>query len=213
MPRQKKTHHPSEEQTIPTRERILTAALTLFSQRGYIGATTRQIAAEAGVAELTLFRHFPRKELIMQDLLQTRSSLSALREILPQVQHLSCEGALNAVARVFLATLRERQELLKIFLTECARYPEQVKEMHFSFMTSLFETLANYLQELQRKKVVRVMDLKMAAQAFFGIFYSYFICREIIGFIDNTGTTEDDYIRYYVETFIHGIKGTAYGKR
>ncbi|HSW64590.1 MAG TPA: TetR/AcrR family transcriptional regulator [Dissulfurispiraceae bacterium] len=212
MPRQKKTQPTSEEQTIPTRERILSAALTLFSQQGYIGATTRQIAAEAGVAELTLFRHFPRKELIMQELLQTRSSLSVVREVLPKVQHLSCKAALNTVARVFLATLRERKELLKIFLSECSRYPEQVKEMHFSFMVNLFETLAGYLQELQKKEIVRSMDLRCAAQAFFGIFYSYFISRDIIGFSDTTGTTEDDYIRDYVEIFIHGIQGTAYGK-
>ncbi|MGE5799532.1 MAG: helix-turn-helix domain-containing protein, partial [Syntrophaceae bacterium] len=42
-----------------TREKILDASLRLFSDKGFLGATTRGIARRAGVAEVTLFRHFP----------------------------------------------------------------------------------------------------------------------------------------------------------
>ena len=45
-----------------TRDKILEAALFLFSKKGYLGATTKEIAKEAGIAELTLFRHFASKE-------------------------------------------------------------------------------------------------------------------------------------------------------
>ncbi len=213
MPEQKHLPQPLSVKSPATRDRILSAALTLFSQKGYIGATTREIAAEAGIAELTLFRHFPRKELIIEELLQTRSILSAVRDIMPAVQKLPCEAALDMIARVFLATLRERKELLKIFLSECSRYPDQIKEMHISFMVDLFETLAEYLKDLQKKKNIRSMEFTSAAQAFFGIFYSYFISREIIGFVDASGISEDDSIRNYIDLFIHGIRGGEYGKR
>jgi AcrR family transcriptional regulator len=43
------------------RERILATARELFSQRGYRGTTTKDLAAAAGIAEPTLFRHFPSK--------------------------------------------------------------------------------------------------------------------------------------------------------
>ncbi len=213
MPQQKEMPQSLSGKSLATRYRILSAALALFSQKGYIGATTREIAAEAGIAELTLFRHFPRKELIIEEILQTRSILSAVRDIMPAVQELSCEAALNTIARVFLATLRERKDLLKIFLSECSRYPDQIKEMHFSLMANLFETLAEYLKELQEKKIIRSMELTSAAQAFFGIFYSYFISREIIGFVDASGASEDDSISNYINLFIHGIRGGEYGNR
>jgi AcrR family transcriptional regulator len=45
-----------------TTARILTAAREVFDEEGFRGATTRRIAARAGVNEVTLFRHFATKE-------------------------------------------------------------------------------------------------------------------------------------------------------
>lgn len=45
-----------------TRERLLRAAREVFDEEGFRGATTRRIAARAGVNEVTLFRHFASKE-------------------------------------------------------------------------------------------------------------------------------------------------------
>jgi AcrR family transcriptional regulator len=44
-----------------TRDRILGVARALFSERGYSGTSTRELAAAAEVTERTLFRHFPTK--------------------------------------------------------------------------------------------------------------------------------------------------------
>lgn len=45
-----------------TQQTILKAAKNLFITNGYKGTTTIQIAREAGISEMTLFRHFPAKE-------------------------------------------------------------------------------------------------------------------------------------------------------
>ncbi len=45
-----------------TEERLLAAAREVFDEEGFRGATTRKIAARAGVNEVTLFRHFATKE-------------------------------------------------------------------------------------------------------------------------------------------------------
>jgi AcrR family transcriptional regulator len=44
------------------RDRILDAALRVFAERGFHGATTRELAKAAGVSEALMFRHFPTKE-------------------------------------------------------------------------------------------------------------------------------------------------------
>ncbi|TLD68449.1 TetR/AcrR family transcriptional regulator [Phragmitibacter flavus] len=44
------------------REGILRAALEVFAEKGFHGATTRALAEAAGVSEALLFRHFPSKE-------------------------------------------------------------------------------------------------------------------------------------------------------
>lgn len=53
-----------------TREKILEAALTLFSENGYAATSVRQIAREVGVRESALYNHFESKEAILRGLFQ-----------------------------------------------------------------------------------------------------------------------------------------------
>ena len=48
-----------------THEALRRAALTLCAQRGYDATSTAEVAAHAGVSEMTLFRHFPTKEALL----------------------------------------------------------------------------------------------------------------------------------------------------
>src|ERR1700687_2809897 len=44
------------------RMQILRCAVSLFSQRGFRGTTTKEIAHAAGISEAMVFRHFATKE-------------------------------------------------------------------------------------------------------------------------------------------------------
>lgn len=50
-----------------THARILECALDLFERDGFESTTVAQIAAAAGVTEMTFFRHFPAKEQVLLD--------------------------------------------------------------------------------------------------------------------------------------------------
>ena len=50
-----------------TRERLLLCGLELFERQGFDETTVAQIAAAAGVTQMTFFRHFPAKELLIVD--------------------------------------------------------------------------------------------------------------------------------------------------
>lgn len=70
------------------RERLQKAALALFTEHGFDGATTEQIAARAGVTERTYFRHFPDKREVLfasEDELRetTAAALAAIPDDLP----------------------------------------------------------------------------------------------------------------------------------
>jgi AcrR family transcriptional regulator len=52
------------------REALLRAAIKVFAETGTRGATTRRIAQEAGVNEVTLFRHFHSKDDLLQAALE-----------------------------------------------------------------------------------------------------------------------------------------------
>lgn len=50
-----------------TRLRLVAGALELFTAQGYEATSVAQIAAAAGVTEMTFFRHFPSKESVVLD--------------------------------------------------------------------------------------------------------------------------------------------------
>lgn len=57
---------------LPTRDHILDAAARVFADHGFRGATTRLIADEADVNEVTLFRLFGSKDALLGEAIRTR---------------------------------------------------------------------------------------------------------------------------------------------
>ena len=189
-----------------TRGRILDAALKLFSQKGFLGATTRGIAREAGVAEVTLFRHFPTKEALFKEVIRRYSFLPALRGILPGLAEASYEEALLTIARRFLATLDERRDLIRIMLAERPHYPSQVKGIFRRILGEAFRMLSDYFRQLQARGVLRDFDPDAAAKAFLGAFFAYV---HFLGFFFETAENRRHNDRFAVEFVDLFIRGTA----
>ena len=70
--------------TAPTREHILEAAARLYGEHGFRGTTTRRIAQEAGVNEVTLFRLFGSKTALLLEALRVHG-VEPTRAELPSV--------------------------------------------------------------------------------------------------------------------------------
>src|SRR5947207_14597282 len=54
------------------RRQLLETALDFFSKKGFDGATTKEIAAAAGVTEAIIFRHFPSKQALYSAVLDLK---------------------------------------------------------------------------------------------------------------------------------------------
>jgi AcrR family transcriptional regulator len=73
-----------EEQAKATRRRVLDAALHLFTDAGYHGATIEAIAAEAGVAVPTVYKAFGTKGALLREAVQLAVTGDEEREPLMQ---------------------------------------------------------------------------------------------------------------------------------
>jgi AcrR family transcriptional regulator len=189
-----------------TRDRILDAGLKLFSKKGYLGATTKEIAAKAGVAELTVFRHFSSKQKLFEEIIRRYSFLPALKGLLPQLKKMDYADALHEIAGKFLERLSERRDLVRIMNSEIHRYPVKVREIYHNFIDEVFRTLAAYFRELQDKGELREFQPELGARAFLGMFFSYFNAREFLLIKEVKDMDADLVIKQYTEIFIEGTK-------
>jgi AcrR family transcriptional regulator len=187
-----------------TREKILDAALLLFSQKGYLGATTKEIAAESGVAEVTLFRHFSSKEALLEEVLTSNTFLPALKEMIPSVLKLPYEEALSEIARRFLESLDLRQDFIKILHSERHLYSEKIRISYHSAINEIFMSLAVYFEEMQKKEILRKFDCFLGARAFFGMFFSYFTQSKLLMFKKLNPRETEHLIKEYVQIFVRG---------
>jgi len=105
-----------------THQRLIRAALELFSSRGYHDTTTAQIAKKAGVAEGTIYRHFPSKQQLLNELYRAALRWAAKavedavgatpRDRLAAVAQGLVEGAVRDPAVVKLGLLERHDALL-----------------------------------------------------------------------------------------------------
>jgi len=187
-----------------TQQRLLDATLKMISEKGYLGATTREIAREAQVTELTLFRHFGTKEKLFEELLRNHTFLPRLRELLPELEGLPYEDGLRLIARKFLLSLKERKAMVKIMYSEVTIYPEKIRGVYNKFMDDLRATLARYFKSQRKKGILRNVSPEMAARLFLGILFSYFRAEEIMRKDGMKKQKMEKNIKEFVDIFMFG---------
>ena len=190
-----------------TRERLLESTYQLISEKGYLGATTREIAARAGVSELTLFRKFGKKELLFEEMLKSYTFLPRLREMLTDIHDLPLEEGLAAIGVRFLETLQERQPMFRILLSEMAHYPEKVRSIYQQMILEIGSGLEKYLSQRQAMGEVAAGDLGDTTRFFLRALvmtfqYETIILQRKMGDRDIRGNVEK-----LVAIFLDGIRG------
>ncbi len=191
--------------TSNTKEQLLKATLKLISEKGYLGATTREIAQEAGVTELTLFRHFGSKERLFEELLKSHTFLPMLKGLLPELEGLSLEDALTLIATRFLLSLKERKSMVKIMYSEVTSYPVKIREVYNKFLAEIRTTLSSYLESQQHNGYLRKnVSPETAAKIFLWILFSYFRSEEIMRSAGTRKTNREQQVKEIIDIFLQG---------
>ena len=130
------------------REALLKAAVAVFAEAGSRGATTRRIAQQAGVNEVTLFRHFPSKD----DLLQAAFADFAERataQTLPD-DPVDPEAELLAWCRDHHRQLYRVRALVRKLMGEYEERPHNCSQ-GMQVSVRIARSLTDYLTQLKRK--------------------------------------------------------------
>ncbi|MBM4237319.1 MAG: TetR/AcrR family transcriptional regulator, partial [Euryarchaeota archaeon] len=112
------------QQVTSTRDRVLSAALEVFGRKGFNGATTREIARQAGVNEVTLFRYFGSKEALFASVIEERSPLVQIRRTISIDADTSIDDLLIHNVKAVLEALRANKHLYMVLLGDAWRIPK-----------------------------------------------------------------------------------------
>jgi AcrR family transcriptional regulator len=195
--------HPDTDEPTDTHQRLIQAAAELFSTLGYARATTRKIAAEAGVSEVTLFRHFGSKKSLFAAVLEEYADTPDMRAALGSQFSGSYQQDMLTLGRHFMRVLIERREAMRMMLCEAGHF-EEVSEVLGQVPRGLRDGLAAYLRRQIAAGHVRDIDPEVMAQAFFGMFFSYNIAQAIFSESMALDTSVDELAQQFVDIFVNG---------
>ena len=131
-----------------SRQKLLAAAARIYGESGFRGATTRRIADEAGVNEVTLFRLFGSKSALISEALREHAPRSANPEALPE-EPVDPERELSAWCDAQLTHLRGARSMIRKAMGEIEEHPEMGPCMSQGTL-SAFQELCTYAQRLER---------------------------------------------------------------
>ncbi len=165
------------------RSRLLRAATTLFADRGFQGATTREIAARAGINEALIFRDFPRKEDLYWAVLEEKCRVNKGGQIIRQ--QLSADRnaveTLTAVAEGILRRGAEDPTLARLWLFSGLESHRLAARFYRTFLADFYEILAGYIRAKIREGRFRSVDPLVAARAFTGMVFHHFLIFDLLG--------------------------------
>ena len=101
-----------------TRKKILEAAETLFSSNGYDGVATKVIAKEAGITEMTLFNHFPQKELLYKTVVKERYIATDINSVFNNLTYKDLEKDLKIISNALIGFFIKNKNILMMRLKE-----------------------------------------------------------------------------------------------
>lgn len=129
-------------------DRIMAAATVLFASAGYSGVSTRDIALRAGVNEVTIYRHHPRKRDLYRAVLEAELKQVTLRgDLLARL--VEAKDGSAALARTFeliSETLSRRPALLRLLQFSILESSPDFEQLLRNYLAELVEVIARYLE-------------------------------------------------------------------
>lgn len=155
------------------RLQILRVAVSLFSQRGFGGTTTKEIAQVAGVSEAMVFRHFATKQELYTAILDHKAcsgdSMNPEQMVAEALKQKDDRAVFEQLA---LGALRHHEcdpEFQRLLL-HSALEGHELAEMFFEkFVLRVYALLGGYITERQHDGAMVKMDPLIVVRSFIGM--------------------------------------------
>ena len=190
-----------------TKERILAAALDMFSQNGYAGTNVRELTASLGLVKSSMYKHFAGKEEIWNTLLDEMIAYYDDRfgssEHLPPVPD-SPEELVSMTIRMADLTIRDEKivKTRKVLMIEQFRDERARALATKHFLTGLQDMFTPIFAGMMDKGLLRRDDPAMLAFAYTAPISSLIhLCDREPGKTDEAMAQIEAFSRHFLRTY------------
>ncbi|KKO52838.1 TetR family transcriptional regulator [Paenibacillus sp. DMB20] len=190
---------------------MLEAALKLFSLKGFHATTTKEIAAESGVAEGLIFYYFGDKRTLLLHLIQNFSFAVAIQN---DIEHLTLQSLEERLVRYGLKYhrfLKQNADYIKLVWSPEMIQDEAVSTEVFQFIGKIGSLGSTLLKRDAGNTNTEPLDESISQVAVMTLTSSilvYFMIHSRFG-EHALGLDEESYIRQLVRLLLHGLNGVS----
>lgn len=183
-------------------KQILDTAIDVFSNRGFRGTTTKQIAEAAGVSEATIFLHFPSKEALYQAILEeVIQSQEPVAGILTSETDAPLDEVLLQLATALTRKHRKDSALVRLALFSALERHSLGRRMAARHLGGM-KSLTRLIERAQARGEVRAdLDPEKAARALDSLLVHQLVLKDALG--DKRVAAED--LKAYIDIYLRGV--------
>jgi AcrR family transcriptional regulator len=191
------------------REAIIQTAIELFSERGFRGTTTRELASACGVSEPTIYQHFAAKSDLYTAIIDTVSlrETDTLAEELSKLSDAGDDVAYFTKVGQVLINFHEQNPAFMRLLFFSALEKHELAELFFTRMSCKFlGMIAEYIQRRIEAGHFRNVHPAVAAKHFCGGLSDYSMWRITCQFNTDDMPVKEVYLDQVVSIFLNGVR-------
>ena len=153
------------------RDQIIDVAIRLFSEKGFRGTTTKEIALAAGVNEAIIFRHFSTKRALYSAILDRKASHSqAVEAAVDEAMARKDDRAVfETIAAHILDQHDEDDAFMRLLCYSALERHELAEMFHRNHVTYYYKYLAGYIKQRIADGAFRRVDAMTTVRAFIGM--------------------------------------------
>ena len=171
-----------------TKERILNISLELFSKKGFIGVSVRDIAKEVGVRESALYKHYKSKQDILDHIITVMKDRIALAYVENQVPEaitkdvsdaygkLSAESLCEIAWNLFLLFTKDPMvsNYRKLLMREQFNNELAAKQYDEIYLTGVIKSQGKIFEKLVQSGLFKEVNPEIIALQFYGPIFLLF---------------------------------------
>ncbi|MBV9215857.1 MAG: TetR/AcrR family transcriptional regulator [Acidobacteria bacterium] len=200
------------------REQILRTAVELFSQKGFKGTTTKEIAKAAGVSEAMVFRHFENKEVLYGAILHNKGCEEGVHRF-PWEDNERLKKAVEQKDDVavfyniaFDALTKHEAEVgfMRLLFYSALEEHELAERFFHEFIERVYDFIGGYIKTRQKDGAFRKVKPRLAVRAFLGMLIHHSL-NNILWDKNRVilNVTKQEASREFAEIFVRGLRADS----